>query len=150
VNSAAPPGTQSCAAAIRHLNDASPADDTEKWLGAWLLLRKVRRASLEGAAIGTFCTGVIILAGFIAFEAPTFGARNEGMSPGFQIACAIAGPIGASAAALTYYLFARTALGPTYSVPLLRDIAGVHNAMAPFDGIAKEHLRKWSESRYAS
>lgn len=144
------PSTATCTAAIQHLTAASPAEDTEKWLGAWLLLRKVRRASIEGAALGTLCTGAIIFAGFVAFELPRFDGNEDGLTLAFQFAVAISGPIGASIAALTYYFFARTALGPTYSVPLFRDIVNLHNAMAPFDGIAKEHLRKWSESRHAS
>lgn len=144
------PGTESCIAAIQHLTAASPAEDTEKWLGAWLLLRKVRRASIEGTILGTLSTGAIILAGFVAFELSRIGSGKDGITPAFQFISVIAGAVGAGIAALTYYLFARTALGPTYSVPPFRDVMNIYNAMAPFDGIAKEHLRKWSESRYAS
>jgi hypothetical protein len=67
-----------------------------------------------------------------------------------SIGYAIGGIVGAGIGKLVYQIAARTALGPTITIPMLRSNLTIRDSMAPFDGVAREHIRRWRASPYAS
>lgn len=137
-----------CADAIVFLESASPADDAGKWIDPWLLLRKVRSAWQLAA-------GASVAAGLAAaFAYLPLALRHQHQVFGIDIDRRVGRFIVAGAAAtaffLAYYGLAFLRLGSGVAIPEPYQILRIRNAMAPFDAIAREHLRRWRRPPHAS
>jgi hypothetical protein len=133
------------------LDKASPAEDPGRWLGAWLLLRKVRSAA-------TYATVVAIVVGataFLGYLPVEMGALSRLPFHGYLatdngVARTVGFGAGTATFFVVYYGIAFLTLGPRVSIPAIYHMLGIRRAMLPFDAIAREHLRRWSKSPYAS